>query len=301
MPNNKHYLRRVVPQHRKPKFLKWLDTNITPFYEAETLLKAMDGHFDLSQSVGVQMNVTGDIVGRERVLSFDPMDGSSPILDDTTYRLLQRAKISLNMWDGTIPGIMGLWDNLFPEYKLFIQDNQDMTMDLYVVGLVTPLEMELLARGYIAPKPMGVLIRFTFIYEHDPMEHTAYIAGVRHNSITYNEMPVFVPDFNFGQLITMAGHTQRYSISEIPIVTFEYLFEHEPKAAGSVHGGINVSRLPPHEFDYHFELMQPIGGGFWGFSVTEIPPYYSEGEFNLIGNISGAGWNMTQTTLPKGG
>ena len=244
MPDKKHYLNRVVPQHRKPKFLKWLDTNIQPFYEAETLLKAMDGHFDLSKSVGVQMDVTGDIVGRERTLSFDPMDGSSPVLDDTTYRLLQRAKISMNMWDGTIPGIKTLWDDLFPEYKLFIQDNQDMTMDLYVVGSLTPLEKELLAKGYVAPKPMGVLIRFTFVYEHEPMEHTLYIAGARHNSITYNEIPVFEPELNFEQSINMAG---------------------------SVHNGITVSRLPPHNVDYRFGLMQPIGGGFWVITQTTLP------------------------------
>ena len=244
MPSNNHYLSRVVPQHRKPKFLKWLETNIQPFYEAETLLKALDGHFDLSQSVGVQMETTGDIVGRERTLSFDPVCGASPVLDDETYRLLQRAKISINMWDGTIPGVLSLWENLFPEYGLIIQDNQDMTMDLYVIGLVKPLEMELLAKGYIAPKPMGVLIRFVFVYEHEPMEHVFYIAG-HHNSVTCNEMPIFEPIFNFGQDICMAGLAHKYSITE----------------------------LPPYESGCHFKLMPYAGGSFWGFSITETPPY----------------------------
>jgi len=216
MPDNKHYLSRVVPQHRKPKFLKWLDANIKPFYDGETLLKAMDAAFDLSNSAGVQMDVTGDIVGRNRILSFDPADGSSPILDDETYRLLQKAKISMNQWDGTIPGAMTLWENLFPQYQLVIQDNQDMTMDLYVLGLVTPLEQELLSRGYVTPKPMGVLIRFTFIHEEEPFEHTAFIAGMRHNAITVSEMPPFVPDYHFRGKVYTAGFMRGITITHIP-------------------------------------------------------------------------------------
>jgi hypothetical protein len=123
----------------------------------------MDAAFDLSDSKGAQLDVTGDIVGRERVLSFDPEDGSSPVLEDETYRLLQRAKISTNMWDGTIPGALALWENLFPEHRLVIRDNQDMTMDLYIIGRISPLEQELISKNYITPKPMGVLIRFNFI------------------------------------------------------------------------------------------------------------------------------------------
>jgi hypothetical protein len=177
MPENKHYLNRIVPQHKKPKFMKWLDANIQPFFDGEALLKDMDAAFDLDNSVGLQMNTTGGIVGRARVLSFDPADGSSPVLDDGTYRLLQRAKISMNQWDGTIPGIITLWENLFPEYTLIIQDNQDMTMDLYVIGFTTPPEQELMARGYIAPKPMGVLIRFTFIQIPEEKDVSTYFAA----------------------------------------------------------------------------------------------------------------------------
>ena len=215
MPNNNHYLSRVTPQHRKPKYLKWLDTNIQPFYDIEMLSKAMDGHFDLNNSVGVQMEVTGDIVGRERVLSFDPVCGASPVLDDDTYRLLQKAKISINMWDGTIPGVLELWGNLFPRYRLVIQDNQDMTMDMHIIGFVAPLEMELLARGYVAPKPMGVLIRFKFLYEHDPMGHTVFIAG-QHHSVSSSEIPAFGLDFNFSSTLCTGGNFWVYSITEIP-------------------------------------------------------------------------------------
>jgi len=165
MPDKRHYLRRVAPQHMKPKFLKWLSANLQPFFDGEVLLKSMDAAFDLDYSIGAQMDVTGDIVGRGRVLSFDPADGSSPILDDDTYRMLQRAKIVMNQWDGTIPGAMDLWDNLFPHYGLVIQDNQDMTMELIITGTTSSLERELIIRGYLGPKPMGVLMRFNFVMD----------------------------------------------------------------------------------------------------------------------------------------
>jgi len=202
MPNNQHYLERVTPQHKKRKFLKWLDANIQPFYDAELLLKSMDDKFHLFDSVGVQLDVTGDIVGRERVLSFDPADGSSPILDDETYRLLQKAKISMNQWDGTIPGVLELWDNLFPQHRLIIQDNQDMTMDLYVMGLFTPLETELLVKGYIAPKPMGVFIRLTFVYESEPFELYLSAGGHRHGSVMRTTLPLQQRELTFN----IAGH-----------------------------------------------------------------------------------------------
>jgi len=215
MPSNRHYLSRVAPQHKKPKFLKWLETNVQPFFDGELLLKAMDSAFDLTKSFGVQMDVTGELVGRDRVLSFDPSDGSSPVLDDETYRLLQKAKISMNQWDGTIPGVVALWENLFPDYRIVVQDNQDMTMTLYVVGHVSPLEQELMAAGYVAPKPMGVFIRFTFIYEHEEMGHIAYAAG-HPWSLTVSEIPPFEPNFLLGDRVYIAGNPWGISTTRLP-------------------------------------------------------------------------------------
>ena len=215
---NQHYLGRVVPQHRKPKFLNWLDTNIQPFFDGEKLLKSVDDYFNIAVNQGVQLDVTGGIVGRNRVLSFDPADGSSSILDDETYRLLQKAKISMNQWNGTIPGVFELWENLFPQYQLILQDNQDMTMDLYVVGLVKPLERELITRGYIAPKPMGVLMRFTFVYEHEEINRTAFIAGASHNAITISEIPPYIPVFNFKDRIYQGGNSWNVTETTLPKV-----------------------------------------------------------------------------------
>jgi hypothetical protein len=156
--------------------MKWLATTLDPVRETELIIKSYDTVFDLDNAVGVQLDVTGDIVGRKRLLSFEPEDGSGPFLDDRLYRVLQKAKISMNHWDGTIPGVLALWENIFPEYRLIIRDNQDMTMDLLVVGMESHLEQELMARGYMAPKPQGVRVNYTFRNQIS-MQQTDYHAG----------------------------------------------------------------------------------------------------------------------------
>jgi len=217
MPNNDHYLRRITPQHRHPKFMEWLAANLKPHLEAEEVLMGMDEDFDLDNARGKQLDVLGQIVGRSRVLSFDPVDGSSPILKDDIFELLIRAKISANQWDGTIPGVQALWENLFPEYQLIIHDNQNMTMDLYIVGLVSMLEMELMSRGYIAPKPMGVWINYTFVTVHPEVITDVKVAGKTFPVYSSTTLPPYVPEVDFE--ISIGAHAWQYSSTTLPYAT----------------------------------------------------------------------------------
>ena len=91
-----------------------------------------------------------------------------------------------------------------------------MTMDLYIVSLVPPIMMELMGRGYIASKPMGVLIRFTFMYEYEPIEKTVHIGGATHNAITINKVPTFIPDFNFRRAMSIAGFSHNITENGLP-------------------------------------------------------------------------------------
>ena len=267
---NWHYLGRVPPQHQRPKFIGWLDKNIQPFFDAEKLVKSLDEAFDLDLSVGVQMDVTGDIVGRNRTLSFDPADGSSPVLDDETYRLLQKAKISMNQWDGTIPGVFELWSNLFPQYELIIQDNQNMTMDIFILGSVTPLQRELIVRGYAAPKPFSVGLHYSFIYEHEPLHTDVYVAGATHGDISRTGLPAYVPNFHFkGDVFTL----------------------------GAVHS-TPVTQLPPIEKDHSFTAQVSVMGAMFSSTCTTLPPITKDLVFENISYISGATVSITKTQLP---
>lgn len=175
--NNDKYLNKVTSQHKtKPKFMSWLNANLSTIDGITKLLMDLDYHFDIYNAKGKQQDIIGEIVGVSRILDFQPADGSSPVLDDDIYRTLQLAKISINHWDGTIPGAVELWRNLFPNYQIIIQDNQDMSMNLHVIGLESSLEKELISKGYIAPKPEGVKIHYDFYMHLYQAEQMAYFA-----------------------------------------------------------------------------------------------------------------------------
>ena len=77
-------------------------------------------------------------------------------LPDETYRLLLKAKIGANRWDGTVPGAYEVWESAFADTGslILMQDNQDMSV---VIGLAgTPLDAvmrNLLLQGYLPLKP----------------------------------------------------------------------------------------------------------------------------------------------------
>ena len=82
-------------------------------------------------------------------------------LPDETYRLLLKAKIGANRWDGTVPGAYEVWESAFADMGslILMQDNQDMSV---VIGLAgTPLDAvmrNLLLQGYLPLKPEGVRV-----------------------------------------------------------------------------------------------------------------------------------------------
>lgn len=86
----------------------------------------------------------------------------SPILDDDTYRILIKARIGWNQWDGTIDSLYSLWQNLFPGGSIVILDNQNMTAAITLTGTFTSIVKDLITNGYIIPRPEGVEYTFEF-------------------------------------------------------------------------------------------------------------------------------------------
>jgi hypothetical protein len=85
-------------------------------------------------------------------------------LDDADYRILLKLFIAMNSWDGTVPGIYSIWDTLFPDYPILVQDNQDMTMTIAFLSPPTdPVILSLFTQGYFLMRPAGV--RITGFYE----------------------------------------------------------------------------------------------------------------------------------------
>lgn len=93
-----------------------------------------------------------------------PQSGTSPVLNDENYRLILKAKIIQNKWRGTKKELYDFWSQYFPSNPILIHDNQDMTMNVLVVGM-TGLNKELVENGYIVPKPAGVQVNYIFANE----------------------------------------------------------------------------------------------------------------------------------------
>lgn len=157
------YLNRITSEHKiRPKFMALAEARLKPFVELFELLEKIDKSFDLDTAEGNQLDIIGQYVGVSRLLDFQP-NNADPLLTDPYYRMLLKAQISLNNWDGSIEGIKKIWGNVFPEYDIQIVDNQDMTTETRITGLQSLFESELIQHGYITPKPMGVQVKYSVI------------------------------------------------------------------------------------------------------------------------------------------
>lgn len=155
------YLNNITSQHRdKKKFIAWLSSSLTIIDHAYIMTKNMDNDFDLDNAIGQQLDMLGQTIGRKRTLTFQPLNGHNPVMDDDTYRLVLKAKVAMNMWDGKTESAYDIWDNIFDDIGIQIQDNQDMSITAYVTGYVNQIRQDLIQHGYIVPKPEGVRINY---------------------------------------------------------------------------------------------------------------------------------------------
>lgn len=157
------YLNLITSQHREqPKFISFLSDPLTKVDDTVTMLKGMDADFDLDIASGVQLDVLGTIVGVSREVNFQPTDLSSPVMNDTNYKLMIKAKIAQNQWDGTLGGLFEIWQSLFPDVIILVTDNQNMTVDITLIGMGSTMQRDLVVNGYIVPRPQTVKYNFYF-------------------------------------------------------------------------------------------------------------------------------------------
>lgn len=182
------YLNRITSEHKvRPKFMGLVEARLKPFIDLVECLEEIDKAFDLDKATGNQLDVIGEYVGVKRLLNFQP-EYADAILTDPYYRMLLKARISLNNWDGTVEGIKKIWSDVFPDYEIQVVDNQNMTMEVRIVGLGALFEGELVRHGYITPKPMGVRVDYSVIMSITV--HTElFIGGFSSNRIERRSLP----------------------------------------------------------------------------------------------------------------
>ena len=125
----------ITSQHRgKPNYMAVISAVLKHSEDIFSLGIYLDDYFDLDFATGAQEDVLGVIVGADRTLPFQPDRGLSPVLDNAAYRNLLKAKIAKNMWKGGVEDLKGIWRTLYGD-GIVIQDNQDMTIDVVVIGM----------------------------------------------------------------------------------------------------------------------------------------------------------------------
>ncbi|AMG44729.1 DUF2612 domain-containing protein [Achromobacter xylosoxidans] len=191
MADVEKYLGLITAFHRdKPNFSAMVGAVSKCFVDAQNLYAQMVVAYDLDAAVGVQLDAVGEWVGISRrvrtplvgvYFSFDivrlgfdegiwqgPFDPDTGVtsLDDDTYRLLIRAKIGANHWDGTLEGSAAILNLIFggTGTDVFIQDNGDMSIDIGVSGeRPAAVFLALLTGGYIPIKPEGVRVNYYIV------------------------------------------------------------------------------------------------------------------------------------------
>ncbi len=145
-----------------PKFNALLYALLKKFADISQCATMLDTALDLDGAVGAQLDMLGATAGASRTVDFQPSNGVSPVLDDATYRIYIKARIAQNQWDGTKVSLYPIWQQLFPDGTIVIIDNQNMTADVTLTGSFTSIIQDLIANGYIVPRPEGVLYTYIF-------------------------------------------------------------------------------------------------------------------------------------------
>lgn len=171
----------------KPKFFDHIDLSTRPLIDITTATRGLVSAFDIDIAVGVQLDILGLWIGRSRIVSqpisgvyfsldidgfgfdqgvwqgpYDP-DSGYTTLSDETYRIILKAKIAINNWDGRNDSLPPILDGALEGsgLKMQIVDNQDMTISIWVFPEtdISNVSLELIAairQGYLTVKAAGV-------------------------------------------------------------------------------------------------------------------------------------------------
>ena len=174
--NFEEYEELIPPAHRYPRregaersrFADFVKVCLKQGIDFADLLDGSLTDFDLDKATGKQLDYIGAIVGADRKLPF-VVEGSDGLLEDEDYRLLIRARIATNTWDGTNESLANILRTVFGNYGFSFVDmgvnaNQDpMHMVYRVRGNFSDIQTHMFEGDLIVPRPAGVKVRVDFI------------------------------------------------------------------------------------------------------------------------------------------
>lgn len=183
------YLDLITSEYRlQPNYIATISIFANFYVYLQNLTASMVPIFDLDIAVGNQLDIIGQWVGISRNIAvpipgvYFTWDGDASVgwdygtwqpstlptevtsLPDDAYRTLIKAKIAANSWDGTTNSAYEIWDSIFTTFTILIQDHENMSYDLAIVGgIIDSLTQALITGGYIPLKPEGVRVNTYYI------------------------------------------------------------------------------------------------------------------------------------------
>lgn len=179
---NYHVTKTFYPQH--------IDLITRPFTDTSDVMVDMRRKFDIDSAEGEQLDIVGLWVGRDRNVTtpitsvyfswdtddlgwgqgnwqgpYDPDNGFTALSDDV-YRLVLKAQIAINQWDGTVGDLEDLMEDIFDGTGIEMQiiDNMDMSISINAIALNgidnTSAELiEVIKSGALTVKAAGVRVK----------------------------------------------------------------------------------------------------------------------------------------------
>lgn len=253
----KPYTDLITSQHRnRPRYMAWVRF-LASLFDVD-IGKQMVTLFDAHSAKGHQLDIIGELVGVDR--NFPPINtipGYEQGLTDDTYRRLILAKIVRNQFKGQQGSLQNLWEAVFESDILAVfKDNQDMTMDVELIGDYTPIDIELVLHGYIVPKPLGVGMKVNMTTEINAK--TLGVAASLGNSADvgilffyYDPQPAHIDLYRRAVLGSLYGKTE---------VSFEYydpLPDHITVYGGAGFGSVYGKTA----IDFEYQDPEPTATG----------------------------------------
>jgi len=185
------YIELISNYHAsKPLFFQHIDLSTRPLIDVNASLDNLVTAFDIDNAVGKQLDILGEWIGRTRIVSqpisgvyfswdtdglgldqgvwqgpYDPDSGFTSLSDDT-HRIILKAKIAINNWNGqngTLPDIL---DDVLAGSGVSMQvvDNQDMSISILILPEIefANVSLELISavkQGYLTVKAAGVRVK----------------------------------------------------------------------------------------------------------------------------------------------
>ena len=156
------YLERITNYHvTRTWFPQHIDLITRPFGDVATMVSGLVRQFDIDQARGEQLDILGQWIGRSRQVKapltdvyftfdkeglgweqgtwlgpYDPETGFTSLSDDV-YRLVLKAQIAINGWDGSVAGLDSLLAVVFAGSGIEMQiiDNLDMSVTINAIAL----------------------------------------------------------------------------------------------------------------------------------------------------------------------